>query len=121
MNTFCAFFFFNTNTRAIGAENSDFATCWLSVGCIFFMFFTFFMSYAPCVGADPVSARLNGSLIRGRQTVLLPSFQKGGQTWGSAPTVGCKSLNILFTDIKPCITAVPYQGALNLPFRHFKP
>ena len=42
MNTFCAFFFFNTNTRAIGAENRDFATCWLSVGCIFFTFFTFF-------------------------------------------------------------------------------
>ena len=53
MNTFCAFFFFNTNTRAIGAENRDFATCWLSVGCIFFAFFTFFKSYAPCVGADP--------------------------------------------------------------------
>ena len=53
INTFCAFFFFQTNTRAIGAENRDFATCWLSVGCIFFAFFTFFMSYAPCVGADP--------------------------------------------------------------------
>ena len=53
MNTFCAFFFFQTNTRAIGAENDGFATCWLSVGCIFFAFFTFFNSYAPCVGADP--------------------------------------------------------------------
>ena len=53
MNTFCAFFFFNTNTRAIGAENDDFATYWLSAGCIFFMFFTFFMSYALCVGAAP--------------------------------------------------------------------
>ena len=38
MNIFCAFFFFNTNTRAIGAENDDFATYWLSVGCIFIMF-----------------------------------------------------------------------------------
>ena len=26
-----------------------------------------------------------------------------GQTRGAAPTVGCKALNILFTDIKPCI------------------
>ena len=47
MNTFCAFFFFNTNSRAIGAENNDFATCWLSVGCIFLGSFFFFKSYAP--------------------------------------------------------------------------
>ncbi len=121
MNTFCAFFFFNTNTRAIGAENRDFATYWLSVGCIFFTFFTFFMSYAPCVGADPRVCPFEWIVDSGQADRFATLLPEGRADTGSAPTVGCKSLNILFTDIKPCITAAPYQGALNLPFRHFKP
>ena len=53
INTFCAFSFFQTNTRAIGAEKKILQPAGYQWVAFSLHFFTFFKSYAPCVGADP--------------------------------------------------------------------